>query len=406
MGETTVLAEMKTNAHIGNGAMLQTCVGFFFAFRTCITYIGFQSDARLGTAVTLAISGCFLLSAVIYTMGDDVRSLRALLRSTTMRWLLAYLAVAGVSLLWTQAESPGVAAGYWMGMVTDVATTVLLLGGASMRSQLDAMMRGFAAGMLVVAVIAWVSPRTADMRMGNDDFMHPNFLGLELALAFFMAQHLAVDSRHWRWVAVALGISLLRTISKTSIIACMIAECFYLLRETRISRRAKMQIATITIVAIVAFWGVLETYFTTYATEGNQAETLTGRTDIWLVALGMAIQQPWFGSGIYSFHSLIPSFGAFEPRHAHNEFIEQFFELGAAGVLTMAGLYLSLFREGLRSARCIADWPYGKLATVLVVFAIVHGLTDTVNFDLSLPLWLFTGLAIAIYRRREEAGAA
>lgn len=374
---------------------LQWCAGLFFGFRICITYLGFQVDPRTGSAVTLALSGCLFAAALIDTFGDTTFSMSTVFHGRTMRWLLAYIVLAGASVAWTQAESSSVAAGYWAGMAADVATVALLLRGVAIQRQLDAMMRGFVVGTLVVALVAWLSPTLPDMRIGNEDFLHPNGLGLEFALAFFMAQHLTAKNRHWRWAAIALGVSLLRTISKTSIIACMVAECFYLLRERQMSRRIKVQIALAASVVIAAFWGLLEAYFSMYTANGDQAETLTGRTTIWALSFLMAMERPWVGHGLYSYRALIPAFGTFEPWHAHNELLQQFFELGLFGVVVTAGLYLALWRAGGLSAKNHPDWPYGKLAAVLVLFSLVHGLTDTVNFGLSLPLWLFVGLAIA-----------
>src|SRR6185312_14397314 len=99
----------------------------------------------------------------------------------------------------------------------------------------------------------------------------------------------------WHWAAAALGISLLRTISKTSIIAALVAESFYLLRWSGMSRKARLGTACTAMVAVASFWGLLEAYFSAYASKGNQAETLTGRTAIWAMAIVMGMDSPWTG---------------------------------------------------------------------------------------------------------------
>ena len=139
-------------------------------------------------------------------------------------------------------------------------------------------------------------------------------------------------------------------------------------------------------VAVVVFWSILSGYFTMYENDsGNAAETLTGRTAIWAVAFSMSLEHPWIGHGLYSFRALMPAFGAFQPWHAHNELLQQFFEFGLLGVAVTIGAYLALFRAGRRSR----ERSYGKLAWVLMIFCAIHGLADTANFGLSLPLWLF-----------------
>src|SRR6185437_14869869 len=126
--------------------------------------------------------------------------------------------------------------------------------------------------------------------------------------------------------------------------AFLIAESFYLLREQQISRRLKIQIAGIGLIVIAAFMTLLESYLEVYTTtgSGDQAETLTGRTTIWATAFFMAIQKPWIGHGFYSFRTLIPAFGSFEPWHAHNELLQEFFEYGLLGVFVTVGLYAAL----------------------------------------------------------------
>jgi exopolysaccharide production protein ExoQ len=383
------------------GLPLQWAVGFFFAFRFCLTFIGFQSNPRAGTVVNLLCSVLLLSAGLVYTLGDEQFSMRLLLASRTMRWLFAYLAVSGMSLLWTGAGSPGVAAGYWAGMAMDVATVLLVVKGPRVSVQVDALMKGFVWGAMVIAAVAWASPTMPDLRIGDAEFMHPNGLGLYCALGFFLAQHLALKERAWRWCCVALGITLLRSISKTSIVAFLIAETFYLLREKQISTWMKVKVAAGAGIVFAAFGTLLQAYFAIYSTTGagDQAETLTGRTLIWATSLSMAMERPWIGHGIYSFRTLIPAFGTFEPWHAHNELLQQFFELGLLGAVVTVCLYFSL----MMAARRTAARRYGNLSLAIVVFAAIRGLADTFNFGLSLPLWLFAAFAMVLMQDAQKA---
>jgi exopolysaccharide production protein ExoQ len=98
------------------------------------------------------------------------------------------------------------------------------------------------------------------------------------------------------------------------------------------------------------------------------------------------------GHGIYSFRALIPSFGAFQAVHAHNEMLQQFFEYGAAGVAIVVALYFSFYRL----ARRAQPGSLRNLALTLLVFALIRGLTDTTNFGLSYPLWLLAALSVCL----------
>ena len=65
------------------------------------------------------------------------------------------------------------------------------------------------------------------------------------------------------------------------------------------------------------------------------------------------IQQPWIGHGFDSVWKVVPPFGTdkFEAAHAHNEFFQQFYAYGLAGICMFAGIYLSFFRHIRRLAK-------------------------------------------------------
>src|SRR6185312_6050897 len=183
--------------------------------------------------------------------------------------------------------------------------------------------------------------------------------------------------------------------------------------EQRISRRLKIQVAAVALVILAAFMTLLESYLEIYTSTGSgtQAETLTGRTAIWAMAFFMAIEKPWIGHGFYSFRALIPAFGSFEPWHAHNELLQEFFEYGLLGIAVTAGLYLALISAAKRSATRTSGVnspaaSYSRLVSVVVLFAIVHGLAESVNFGLTIPLWLFAALAIVLAQPKAEAIAS
>jgi O-antigen ligase len=143
---------------------------------------------------------------------------------------------------------------------------------------------------------------------------------------------------------------------------------------------------------VVAFSSLLTSYFDIYITAGNSPETLTGRIGIWTLILGEAIQRPWIGHGFHAVWNVIPPFGDFEARHAHNELIQQFYAYGLAGVCMLVGLYGSFYRQVRRlSAPAMRTFWFA-----LLLFVLVRGLTDTEPFDLSLPLWAMVMISVVI----------
>lgn len=373
-------------------------VGFFFAFRACLTFLFFQADPVMGTIITIAIDLVLLYGAVLYSAGQRAHVRDPLLEILPIRWIFALLTLSVASLSWTGAQSLVAALAYWVSMAADVAIVLLLLRRGNTEQYAEAIMKGAVWGAAALALVAWCTPVAQDFRLGNDLFLHPNTLGLEIGIATLLAQYLAPQGARWRWLGIALAITLLRTLSKTAIIAFVVAECWYLMQNKQMTRKAKVYLSVGGLLVIASFWGVLTTYIDVYSNtgSGNQVETLTGRTVLWAVAFSMSMQKPWLGHGIYSFKSLIPALGAFQAVHAHNELLQQFFEYGLAGVVIVVGVYWSFYRQARRAPIS----QLRSLALTLLIFALMRGLTDTIQFGLSYPLWLLAALSLCLSRPR------
>jgi O-antigen ligase len=189
----------------------------------------------------------------------------------------------------------------------------------------------------------------------------------------------------WKVFAVFLGITLLRSLSKTTIAAFLIGEVIVLILNKSISRKNKRMLIVGFIFVIAVFWSLLASYYQVYLDEGNQSETLSGRIFIWAYILNEALDKPWIGHGFHSVWKVIPPFGTdqFEAGHAHNELLQQFYAYGIAGVVMLVGLYRSFYRQVKR----LPVSPLRSLLLGVMVFVLVRGLADTEQFDLSLPLW-------------------
>lgn len=370
--------------------LLPGTAGFVFAFRTCLTILWFQQDPQQGTAVSVALSLTLLAFAALSTIGNTPSIPSSCFRAPPLYWCVAFLTLSLISLAWSEAPLVA-AAGYWASWAADVATIWFLLRGGVAEDRAAAIMKGYVWGACVVAVLAWSLPTGADMRLGDEDFLHPNALGFLFSIATLLAIHLTRDRSFWRLPAFFLATTLLRTISKSAIIAFLVAFCFYLIWDSTLSRSIKIKIGIVAGVILASLAGIFEAYFSTYA-EGTNPETLTGRTFIWAVAFEYALEKPLFGYGLYAYRFIIPPFNHFQGQEAHNELLQQFFAYGAAGVILTVGLYWMFFRQIRHAPRSHLK----NLAASLLVFALVRGLTDTQTFDLSFPLWLMTMLSILL----------
>jgi O-antigen ligase len=373
-------------------------VGAFFSFRTFIMLLSVRllgTSPQTGTGISVALNFLLLVVVAFETLGSRRRGLSWLLAMSPVRWVLAFLIFSGLSLFWTIADSQLAAVAYWCAMTADVAMLTLLSTSADEVDRIHALMKGYVWGACLVAAIAWLLPAQSDLRLGDEELLGANQIGYLCGFAFFFAQYLLREKVAKFGIAAAfLGITLLRSLSKTTIIAFIVAEAILLLRDTTISRKRKLALLVAATAVIVTFSSLLSSYVDLYANTGNSPETLTGRIGIWAFIFAEAIKQPWVGHGFYSVWKVIPPFGDFEARHAHNELLQQFYLYGAIGVLFMAGLYGSFFRKIRRTLAT----PQRIFMYSLLVFVLIRGLADTEVYDFSLPLWAIIMFSVLMKR--------
>lgn len=368
---------------------LPALAGFYFAFRTIAGLLAARilgADPAAGTAAGIGFE-FLLLAAVLFSADAPDRRPRVLiLQVPAARWALLFLGVSCCSLLWSSTASLADSSVYWCAMASDVAIAAILFRTRPPVATADALMRGYVWGALAVALVAWLLPAQSDLRLGDEELLGPNQIGYVCAVGCLFAHYLLRERRRSSAVAaIVLGVTLLRSLSKTTILAFLVGEAFLLLRDRSMSRRSKIVAAGFTAAVLAAFSGLLFSYYEVYTSAGSQSETLTGRLGIWAYFLAEALQQPWIGHGFDSAWKVIPPFGAdqFQAAHAHNELLQQFYAYGVVGVLLFAGIYGSLFLQFRRMAA-------GSRRTFLfaiLLFVLIRGLADTDRFDLSLPMW-------------------
>lgn len=386
---------------------LPFAVGFYFSFRLSIVLISvrvFGLEPSTGSALSLSLD-CLLLGLVcLDSIGPDQHTLGSMVRLPAVRWTIAFLAFSCASLAWSETASLTNSIAYWLGLLVDVANVVLLLRGDPGTARARAVMKGFIWSSCLLASIAWIMPAQLDLRLGDEDFFNTNEIANLCALALFMAQFLAARNRKsWRFARLYLVITLVRSLSKSTIIAFLASASFLLIFDRSMSRKTKILLMSCALVLILAFWGLLEAYYEVYTTAGNQAETLTGRTAIWLYALNAAFDHPWtiwIGHGFDSWWKTVPPFGneMFEARHAENELLQQFYAYGMAGAGLLTGIYSSLFRQIRRLER----EPARTLFLAALLFVVIRGLAVADSFDLLLPLWCIVLVSVIV--NRESAG--
>jgi exopolysaccharide production protein ExoQ len=385
--ETTIFSEH------GKGYGPALLVGLFLGFHLIVNVLVvwlLGATPQAGTMLDLILNYLVLIAVAFACLGDAPFG-GGFLRSAPSRWALLFLAFSGCSLVWTVAVSVPAAIVFWCAMAADVGTVVLLLLCQPAELVIASLFRGYVYGANAVAVIAWILPTPTDNRLGYEGLMGTNAIGFLCAFAFFLAQYLVLVRRERHsFSMILLGVTLLRSLSKTTIIAFLLSQTFLLASGRSIPRRTKVLVTIGAFLTILVFSSLLLSYLEDYATSNAQgyseADSLSGRLGIWALMGAAASERPWFGHGFHSVWNVIPPFGRdyFEIRHAHNELLQQFYAYGAVGVVIFFGIYISFFRQ-------IRRQPRGILRTFLfsfLIFILIRGLADTEVFDFSLPLWL------------------
>lgn len=387
---------------------LACVIGFYFSFRLFIVLLSVRligTDPQTGAGISLAVNFLLLILAAFFSLGEVCHPLNWMAKLPSVRWVFLFLGFSCCSLLWSSTASLSAAVAYWFAMAADVAMVILMLRAGSITDVTHSLMKGYVWGACAIAIIAWLLPAQSDLRLGDEELLGPNQIGYLCAFAFFFSQYLWHEKKgKWGAAALLLAVTLLRSLSKTSIIAFLVAESFLLMRDKTMSRRSKILFALTGVAVVAVFGGLLASYYDVYTSGGSQPETLTGRLGIWAYIGAEAVQQPWIGHGFHSVWKVIPPFGSdqFEARHAHNELLQQFYAYGVVGVCMFLGIYASFFRQ----VRKLATGYTKTFFLGVLLFVLARGLTDTEPFDLSLPLWAIVMMSLLIENRRTTQESA
>lgn len=366
--------------------------GFLFSFRIILVMIaarwlnwGTEPGVIAGTIVEVAL----LLVVAMQVFGPAAHPVAWVFHIPSVRWVLAFLAFSCCSLAWSGTVSPLASFMYWATMAADVTIVLLLLRSHAVADVAHSMMKGYVVASVMLAAVAWLIPAASDLRLGDLEYFNTNQIGNVCAMGVFMAQFLTSrkDGR-WRVSLLFLALTLVRSLSKATLIAFVVSQGVMLFQDSSMTRKRKAVIGVSALAIGLVFAGLVDSYLSDYTSTGTQAQTLTGRTGIWIYCLNTGLERPWFGNGIDSMWKVAPPFGGemFEARHAENEVLQQFFAYGLAGVAMLAGIYGTLYR----SIRALPRSSTRVVLNGLLLFILIRGLAEAEPFDLLLPLWSIT----------------
>ena len=396
------------------GARLAThhlAFGYFFllGISPLVKFVLAGADAAFGTLVAGLLFVLFGYAVALFLL--NLRGSREPRRLPgAAKLLVALVAWAAFSLLWTAAASTWSAIGY----VALAAIELVIIHALIRVGDPGAMMRWSVYGLIASAIFLFLVPllmgeRTEMMRLGSNALLHPNTLGRQMVPAALATLYLTAApwtrgaTRAWLMAVLAVLITgILLTLSKTSIIAFVVSSAVFVI-YSNIGRLHKIGLIVTLALCVGALWGNLIKHFHYYLSlseEGGGLSTLSGRTIMWNETWSMISQAPLFGHGVMAYRDIGPEFGSLRMVHAHNEFLQTWFAYGLVGVAILVAAYAALIKAGMDVARLPDSRADGVFALALIVAALVFGLTEAGTVTTVLPLTLLFLIAVHLSARR------
>jgi exopolysaccharide production protein ExoQ len=128
-------------------------------------------------------------------------------------------------------------------------------------------------------------------------------------------------------------------------------------------------------------------------TMARDTTTLTGRTDIWKIALNMA-GSPIIGTGFESFWlgKRLEKMWEFnrDINQAHNGYLEVYLNLGWVGVILLSWMLVGGYRKVVRAVRRHSE---GSLWLAYFAVTVIYNLTEA-SFKMQSPIWILFLLAV------------
>jgi O-antigen ligase len=185
--------------------------------------------------------------------------------------------------------------------------------------------------------------------------------------------------------------------SMTSFACFLLASILLLATRFRIVVRRPAVVHFLVAAVICVCVSVLFLGFDTGVLEAiGRNSTLTDRTGIWAMVLGMA-KNPLLGTGFESFWlgprlQKIWSVYSWGPAEAHNGYVEIYLNLGWIGIVLLAVVIVTGYRTVLAAFR--QKLPTGNLVLAYFVVGVVYNFTEAAFFRMMAPAWILFLLAI------------
>lgn len=356
-----------------------------------------------------------LLIAGLIVLVSRRRQVGMLLRANAP--ILLFFLYCALSSLWS--DFPDVAIKRWFKAVGDLVMVLVVLTDPDQLAALKRLLSRVGFVLLPLSILfikyypdlgrgyvpgigAWVPSYTGVTTSKNFLGTITLILGLGSEWCFLQAYRHRKET-HKNGPLVAHGALLVMAVwlfwmanSATSMSCFLMAGSFIAVTSlhTKTRKPAFVRLFFVAAVSLALFALFADSGGSLLGTVGRDS-TLTGRTDIWKLVLGMS-GNPVFGVGFESFwlgERLQKTWNLyrFHLNEAHNGYIEIYLDLGWIGIALLAALLLKGYRSLLAGFR--RDPETSSLKFAYFIVAVIYNFTETA-FRILNPVWIFFFVAI------------
>jgi O-antigen ligase len=311
--------------------------------------------------------------------------------------LLSIILVAwsGLSFAWTPA--PVKTAGFVLDILAKVLISYLLCRLYPIPDVFRNVCKGTAYAASVLTPVAIVTTGFTGGRLGGEGSNAPGFGGvlasqfaLGILSVIYLTREKALSRKSTIFILASIAIGEYLVFSKTDIIAFVVVGMVYAIFAPG-TVRLRCARSLLAIITIFALWMITASKLAGYANRGENVDTLTGRTVLWALTVRQLLNGPWIrGFGFLAFRDIGPTpwHGALKISHAHNEFLQVWFNFGLVGVALVFGSYFALGYASFKVMKQGRRFLSVFIACMLVYY-LIRGLTGASVFLCLLPVeWL------------------
>lgn len=313
-------------------------------------------------------------------------------------FLIVFWAWACLSFVWRGNENIFSAVSIWLNTAFDLLAIYFIFRLGQPKQIAEYSIRGVIWGGIAVSLqVVFFAARGINIRDENTDFLGANYiggiLGLCLLCAIYAINHEPNAKKKIRLSAMAgvVGIALLYSLSKTAILAFLLAAFVFFIVSKKGLRVKLRAFGLIILVGAAAFFYLadyLDIYFS-QAQDGEALESLSGRTFIWLETIDAVWDEPYFGFGVRSFADYGPQIANVQLVHAHNEILQTIFAYGVVGLTFLLGSYVLFMKRVFTLYAISKDKSQAAFGAAILTFALLRGITEAHDAAIVLPIHIF-----------------